>query len=103
MKLRERSRNKLVRLNAEEYAHLNKQAKESGLSGEALIRSLIMGIDIKPLPADQLNEIRRQLSSIGNNINQIARVANGTGHIDKEDIDAIKTMQAQIWRQVKAF
>jgi hypothetical protein len=52
-----------------------------------------MGIDIKPIPADQLGEIRRQLSSIGNNINQIARVANGTGHIDKEDIDAIKTME----------
>lgn len=101
--MRERSRNKLIRLNAEEYAHLNKQAKESGLSGEALIRSLIMGIDIKPIPADQLGEIRRQLSSIGNNINQIARVANGTGRIDKEDIDAIKTMQMQIWRQVKAL
>jgi len=92
-----------VRLNQSEHNHLMKQAKESGLPKEVFIRSLIMGTDIKPIPVDQLGEIRRQLSSIGNNINQIARVANGTGHIDKEDIDAIKTMQTQIWRQVKAF
>lgn len=92
-----------VRLSQSEHNHLKKQIKISGLSGEALIRSLIMGTDIKPIPADQIGEIRRQLSSVGHNINQIARVANGTGHIDKEDIDAIKTMQTQIWRQVKAF
>jgi hypothetical protein len=92
-----------VRLNRGEHEHLKKQSEKSGLPMEVLVRSLIMGIDIKPIPADQLGEIRRQLSSIGNNINQIARVANGTGHIDKEDIDAIKTMQTQIWRQVKVF
>ncbi|NLT15839.1 MAG: MobC family plasmid mobilization relaxosome protein, partial [Clostridiales bacterium] len=61
------------------------------------------GIDVKPIPPDQLSEIRRQLSAIGNNINQIARVANGTGRIGKEDIDAIKSMQTQIWHQVKTF
>ena len=92
-----------VRLNQGEHDHLVKQAEKSGLPKEVLIRSLIMGTDVKPIPPDQLGEIRRQLAAIGNNINQIARVANGMGHIDKEDIDAIKTMQTQIWRQVKAF
>ena len=92
-----------VRLNQSEHAHLMKQTGKSGLPMEVLVRSLIMGTDVKPIPPDQLGEIRRQLSSIGNNINQIARVANGTGHIDKEDIDAIKSMQTQIWRQVKSF
>ena len=58
---------------------------------------------LKPIPSDQLSEIRRQFSAIGNNINQIARVANGTEQIGKEDIDAIKSMQTQIWRQVKTF
>lgn len=82
---------------------MKKQAKLSGLSMEALIRSLIMGIDIKPVPPDQLAEICHQLSAIGNNINQIARVANGTGRIDKENIDAITFMQMQIWRQIKSI
>lgn len=101
--MRARSTNKLIRLNSVEYDHLKKQSKISGLSGEALIRSLIMDIDIKPIPSEQLNEIRRQLSAIGNNINQIARMANSTGYVDKKDIDAIKTMQTQIWLQVKGF
>lgn len=92
-----------VRLKPGEHDHLKKQSQLSGLSMESLVRSLIMGIDVKPIPPDQLSEIRRQLSAIGNNINQIARVANGTGHIGKEDIDAIKSMQTQIWRQVKTF
>jgi len=92
-----------VRLNDIEHSRLKKQSGLSGLSGEALIRSLIMGMDIKPIPPDQLGEILRQLSAIGNNINQIARVANGMGRISREDIDAIKSMQAQIWHQVKSF
>ncbi len=101
--MRERCWNKLIRFNTEEYSHLKKQMKLSGLSGEALIRSLIMGLDVRPIPPDQLSEILRQLSSIGNNINQIARVANGTGRIGKEDIDTIKSMQTLIWNQVKGL
>ncbi len=63
-----------VRLNSSEHDHLKKQSQLSGLSMESLVRSLIMGIDVKPIPPDQLSEIRRQLSAIENNINQIARV-----------------------------
>ena len=92
-----------VRLNHREHDHLKKQSQLSGLSMEALIRFLIMGTNVKPIPPDQLGGVLRHLAAIGNNINQIARVANGTGHIGKDDIDAIKSMQAQIWRQVKAF
>lgn len=92
-----------VRLGDNERDHLKKQVKLSGLSGEALIRALIMGCNIKPIPAEQLSEILRQLSAVGNNVNQIARIANGTGCIKNADIDAIKSMQAQIWRQVKSF
>ena len=92
-----------VRLNQNEHEHLLKQAEKSGLPKEVLIRALIMGIDVKPIPPDQLSEILRQLSAIGNNINQIARIANTTGRISREDIDALKIMQQQIWRQVKSF
>lgn len=92
-----------VRLSPNEQCYLKKQTKLSGLSGEALIRSLIMDTDIKPIPPEQLGEIIHQLAAIGNNINQIARIANSTGHIDQGDIDTIKSMQTQIWRQVKAF
>ncbi len=91
-----------VRLNQSEHAHLMKQTEKSGLPMEVLVRSLIMGTDVKPIPPDQLGEIRRQLSFMGITSIKSPR-GQWTGHIDKEDIDAIKSMQSQIWRQVKSF
>ena len=101
--MRTRNIDKHIRLSPEEDAHLKKQMKLSGLSAAALIRIIIKGADVKPIPPEQLAEILRQLSAIGNNINQIARVANGAGRVSKEDIDAIKSMQVQIWNQIKAL
>lgn len=101
--MRTRNIDKHIRLSPEEDAYLRKQMKLTGLSADALIRILIMGTDVKPIPPEQLAGILRQLSAIGNNINQIARVANGTGRVSKEDIDAIKSMQAQMWNQLKTL
>jgi hypothetical protein len=101
--LRARSISKIIRLTPKEYEHLKRQSKTSGLTGEALIRSLIMGINIRPIPPDQFAEVLRHLSAIGNNINQITRVANATGTIDKDDIADIKSLQSKIWCEVKAL
>lgn len=101
--MRTRSISKIIRLTPKEYEHLKKQSKTSGLTGEAIIRSLIMGINIRPIPSDQFAEVLRQLSAIGNNVNQIARVANMTGTVDKDDIAAIKLLQSKIWCELKAL
>ena len=52
-------------------------------------------------PPDELPELLRQLSGIGTNINQIAKVANASGYVRKEDIQSIMEMQAALWRAVK--
>ena len=90
-----------LRLNAAEYAHLCQQARVSGLKKEPLIRSLIMGVNLRPRPPDELPELLRQLSGIGTNINQIAKVANASGYVRKEDIQSIMEMQAVLWMVVK--
>ena len=90
-----------VRLSEIEHHHLKTQTKLTGLSGEALMRSLLKGTDVKPRPTEELSTLLRQLSAIGNNINQIARIANGTGRISKEDFEAIKEMQSRIWYLLK--
>lgn len=41
----------------------------------------------KIISFDELQEIKYQLAKIGGNVNQIARVANQTGFIDKKSID----------------
>ena len=87
-----------IRLTADEYAHVKQLSKDSGLKMEPAI---IMGVNLRPRPPDELPELLRQLSGIGTNINQIAKVANASGYVRKEDIQSIMEMQAALWRAVK--
>ena len=95
--MRENAKTMTLRLNAAEYAHLCQQAKAAGLKKEPFIRTLIMGVNLRPRPPDEYAEIRRQLSAIGNNINQIARAVNARGFAAKEEIAAITAAQEMIW------
>ena len=90
-----------IRLTADEYAHVKQLSQDSGLKMEPAIRQLIMGVNLRPRPPDELPELLRQLSGIGTNINQIAKVANASGYVRKEDIQSIMEMQAALWRAVK--
>ena len=90
-----------IRLTADEYARVKQLSKDSGLKIEPAIRQLIMGVNLRPRPPDELPELLRRLSGIGTNINQIAKVANASGYVRKEDIQSIMEMQAALWRVVK--
>ena len=68
---------------------------------EPLIRQLILGRDVKPRPPENLAELLRQISAVGNNINQIAKVANSSKFIRSEDIEAIQKMQDELWQAIK--
>ena len=91
----------LFRLNEQEHRHLKEQAALSGHSTEEYIRRLIAGSDIKPKPPVEMAEILRQLSAIGNNINQIAKIANTYARVRQEDVEYIIQMQTKIWRMIK--
>ena len=95
--MRENAKTMTLRLNAAEYAHLCQQVKAAGLKKEPFIRTLIMGVNLRPRPPDEYAEIRRQLAAIGNNINQIARTVNARGFASGEDIAAITAAQEMIW------
>mgnify|MGYP000522619698 FL=1 len=95
--MRENAKTMTLRLNAAEYAHLCQQAEAAGLKKEPFVRTLIMGVNLRPRPPDEYAEIRRQLAAIGNNINQIARAVNARGFATKEEIAAITTAQEMIW------
>ena len=57
-------------------------AKKACLSEAGLIRLLIRGYEPKEKPDDRFYDVMRELSSIGNNINQLAAKANTLGFID---------------------
>ena len=91
----------LFRLTEQEHQHLKEQVDLSGYSTEKYIRSLIAGAEMKPRPPGELSEILRQLSGIGTNINQIAKIANTYERVRQEDVEYIINMQTKIWRMVK--
>ena len=74
----------LIRLSEKEYRHLTEQADLAQLNINQFVRNLIMGIRMKPHPKNEWTEIMRQMSAIGNNINQMAYRANLHGFTDKQ-------------------
>ncbi len=90
-----------VHLNEAERKHLKEQVEISGFTTEQFLRRLIAGKEIKPRPPENMTELLRQLSAIGNNINQMARVANTCKSIQQETLEQVLEMQAVIWRLIE--
>ena len=75
----------LFRLNKKEAEALDKKVKRSGLNREAYLRQLISGVVPRDAPPPDYYSMMRELHKIGNNLNQIARVANSTGDIHYDE------------------
>lgn len=79
--MRKRNISILIRLDNAEKQQLNRNVRQSGLTQESYIRSLIVGKVPKAAPPVDYYTLMRELHAIGNNINQIAAKANATGDI----------------------
>ena len=90
-----------LRLSAEEYARLKELSRGMGLKLEPTMRSLIMGVELKPRPPDVYRDLLREMSAIGNNVNQFAKAANAKGYANQEDIRKILENQKKLWLKVK--
>lgn len=72
----------IVRLSADEHKKLKRDLQKTGYTQTAYIRSLLNKSVPKEKPDDRFYDVMRQLSAIGNSMNQIARKANALGFID---------------------
>jgi hypothetical protein len=85
-----------VRVNDEEYSELREQAESAGIPqlGRWVRRRLLLlgaveekvsrtRVDLSPL-----SEVQADLARVGNNLNQLARVANTTGLPDHGELDS---------------
>ena len=99
--MRKREKVVLFWMTPEEYEHLKKQALLSGMTISGFLRAAVRGQDIHPRPPENLAELLRQMSAMGNNINQIAKVTNSTHSIRKEDVEQIQKMQSELWQAIK--
>ena len=80
--MRKRNVQVLFRLNDEEAAYLYELVEKSGHSKEALLRSMLMGYRLCEKPDPEFYKIMRELSAIGNRINQLAAKANALNFVD---------------------
>lgn len=88
-------------LTDQEYQHLKQQVEISGLKVDPFIRRLIMGANLRPRPPDTYAALLRELSAIGNNVNQLAHQANAREAATREEIQEAAQLVRQVARLVK--
>lgn len=87
------------RLNEKEHKRLKRRATSCGLSMSGYIRQIINGYKPREAPPADYFAMTRELKEIGNNLNQLAFVANATGLIDESEYykEVIRLRDA-LWR-----
>lgn len=90
-----------VRFTAEEYAHLQATAAAAGLKIETTVRKLVMDCQLRPRPPNEYADLLRELSAIGNNINQIAYLANAKKGITDAQVEDAVALVNRAWRLIK--
>ena len=80
--MRNRNVQVLFRLTDEEAEQLQMLVERSGRSREAFLREMVKGYRLCEKPDPEFYKMMRELSAIGNRINQLAAKANALGFID---------------------
>lgn len=89
---------KHILMNKAEAQDLQKKAKRACLSEGGLIRLLLKGYEPREKPDERFYDVMRELSAIGNNINQLAAKAHTLGFID---VPMLKN-EANRWHRFQA-
>lgn len=115
---RKRDRAVTLRMTDSEYEEFNNKVSESGLSRQDFFIRMIKGIRINS--AESLGELKkmnealsnfdRQLRGMATNVNQMARIANGTGMLPSEKalalmnqkINEIRKELGEIWQSIRS-
>jgi hypothetical protein len=93
----------LFYLNEKEKEHFDNQVEIAGLNKSQLLRDLVLGANLTPQPSDDYYKVRRLLSNLTNNVNQIALHANAAGYIDLKELQDIKCMINKCWEYLKTL
>ena len=95
--MRKRNVSIMFRLNEDEADHLNDLVRRSGLNREKFLRAMILGYRLCEKPDSEFYTIQKELSAIGNRVNQLAGKANALGFIDAPML----AEEVRHWRQFR--
>ena len=79
-----------VKLNDEELAVVKKKADFMKMPVGKYIRTMAVSGEVKYYDLKELGAMKRSFLSIGNNLNQIAAVANASGSVYQKDIEDLQ-------------
>lgn len=96
--MRKRNVDKHIWFDRQEAQDLQKKAKKACLTEAALIRLLIRGYEPREKPDERFYDAMRELSAIGNNINQLAAQANSLSFVDAQKLQK----EAERWHKFQA-
>ena len=99
--MRKRNRRFSLWLNDEEFNRLERNGEIAGLKKEPYIRKLIMNTEIRQRPPDDFVKILKELSAIGNNVNQLAHKANGLGMIYVNEVQSVREALDKLYAEIK--
>ena len=87
-------------LSRKEAQLLQKKADKACLSEAGLIRMLVSGYEPRQQPDESFYDLTRQLSAVGNSLNQIAAKVHSLGYIDEvryeEEVKRLHALQAEL-------
>ena len=93
-----------IRLNDEEKSALEHKFQLSGLQSKSrFIRLMILEGIIVHFDEENFNQMVRDFTKAGSNINQIAVRVNSTGNLYAEDVEQIRQEIEELWRQLRYF
>ena len=85
-------------LSPKDAEELKRKAELAGLTETAVVRLLIRGYEPREKPDGRFYDAMRNLSAIGNNINQLAVKANSLGFVDAPQLKK----EAERWHKFQA-
>ena len=91
-------------MTSQERDQILERVKEAQYANtSAFLRDLALKEVIFRLELPELQELIRQMSMMGNNLNQVAKLGNTTGRIYKEDLNDLKLRQDRIWKGIRSL
>ena len=90
-----------VRFTEKEYIQLKSKCDAAGMKMEPFLRALVSGCALRERPPDSYKVLASQVAAIGNNLNQLTRLANSTGKIENAQLAEANRLMQRVWHLVR--
>ena len=87
-----------IRFTEKEYGALKSKCETAGMKMEPFMRALVNGCEIKSRPPGSYKALAAQVAALGNNLNQLTRIANATGRTENAQLAEVNRIMERIWQ-----